>query len=203
MIAIDTSLAERVLDTVTDRITAAADHLTALDAAIGDGDHGINMRRGMEAIRAERAAILAAPPGAALEIAGRQIVMKVGGAAGPLFGTLLLQAGRSWPSVATRPGIAAALAAAHVAVCARGKSEPGQKTLLDVLAPVVEALGRGDGLAEVAAAAKAGAEATVPMRALRGRASFLGDRSIGHMDPGARTLQLIVEAIVDVLEGRA
>lgn len=199
----DQALRGRLLDTVTARIIAAAEELTDLDAAIGDGDHGINMKRGMEAVIDAREAIVALAPGEALQLAGKQLVMKVGGASGPLFGTLALQLGKSWPSEPTPAGLHAALAAALAAVMARGRSEPGQKTLLDVLAPVTDAVGRDAPLADIAAIAAQAADATIPLRAQRGRASFLGERSVGHMDPGARSLALIVTAIVDVLEGRA
>jgi len=125
--------------------------------------------------------------------------MKVGGASGPLYGTLFLALGKHLPEAADRRAIAAALDQAIAAVKARGKSEVGQKTMLDVLAPVQEAVaGEGD-LGAVAERATQAAEATIPMKATRGRASFLGERSIGHMDPGARSSALIVGAIASVL----
>jgi dihydroxyacetone kinase-like protein len=128
-----------------------------------------------------------------------QLVMKVGGASGPLYGTLFMTLGKTLPEAPDRAAVAASLQAALDAVKARGKSDVGQKTMLDVLAPVQAAVA-GDGEpAGIVARANEAAEATIPMKALRGRASFLGDRSIGHMDPGARSSALIVEAAVAAL----
>ncbi len=175
--------------------------LTALDQAIGDGDHGINMKRGATAVLAELDGLAAKPPGEAVKAVGMQLVMKVGGASGPLYGTLLMTLGKSWPEPLDRAGLAAALEAALAAVKARGKSDLGQKTMLDVLSPAFEAVAAGKSPAEIAAVAQAAAEATVPMQAVRGRASFLGARSVGHMDPGARSSQLAIASLCDVLEG--
>ncbi len=197
---IDESTRKRLIETVARRVIAHAEELTALDQAIGDGDHGINMKRGFEAVLADLDGHAAKPLPEALKAIGMALVMKVGGASGPLYGTLFMTLGKELPAEPSTGDLARALGAAIEAVKARGKSEVGQKTMLDVLAPVREAL-----LAErdpVAAADKA-AQATVPMKAVRGRASFLGDRSIGHMDPGARSSALIIAAIADVLEGRA
>ncbi len=186
-----------LIDTVAARVIAAAEELTALDQAIGDGDHGVNMKRGFEAILAERDAIADLPLPQALNKAGMTLVMKVGGASGPLYGTLFMQLGKSLPDNADRAAFTKALGEAIAAVKARGKSDTGQKTMLDVLVPVHAALERGDGPAALADAADAAAAATVPMKATRGRASFLGDRSIGHMDPGARSSAIIVRAAAD------
>jgi len=127
--------------------------------------------------------------------------MKVGGASGPLYGTLFMSLGKELPPEPTIADLARALAAAIEAVKARGKSEPGQKTMLDVLAPVRAALAEGGGdlgrsLPDLADAAAA---ATAPLKAIRGRASFLGERSIGHVDPGARSSALLIRAICDAL----
>jgi dihydroxyacetone kinase-like protein len=189
-----------LIDRVASRVVAAADELTALDQAIGDGDHGVNMKRGFEAILGERDAIAALPLPQALSKAGMTLVMKVGGASGPLYGTLFMQLGKSLPEIADRAALTKALGEAIAAVKARGKSDTGQKTMLDVLVPVHAALERGDGPAALADAADAAAAATVPMKATRGRASFLGDRSIGHMDPGARSSAIIVRAVAETLE---
>ena len=188
-----------LIDRVASRVVAAADELTALDQAIGDGDHGVNMKRGFEAILGERDAIAALPLPQALNKAGMTLVMKVGGASGPLYGTLFKQLGKSLPEIADRAALTKALGEAIAAVKARGKSDTGQKTMLDVLVPVHAALERGDGPAALADAADAAAAATVPMKATRGRASFLGDRSIGHMDPGARSSAIIVRAVAETL----
>jgi dihydroxyacetone kinase-like protein len=129
--------------------------------------------------------------------------MKVGGASGPLYGTLFMALGKELPANPSAADAGRALKAAVEAVKQRGKSELGAKTMLDVLGPVSDLLVSGDiALAAVRAKARECAEATVPMKALRGRASFLGDRSIGHMDPGARSSELMIVAICDALEGK-
>ena len=186
-----------LIDRVASRVIAAAEELTALDQAIGDGDHGVNMKRGFEAILAERDAIAALPLPQALNKAGMTLVMKVGGASGPLYGTLFMQLGKSLPDNADRAALVKALGEAIAAVKARGKSDTGQKTMLDVLVPVHQALAAGSAPAAVADAADSAAAATVPMKATRGRASFLGERSIGHMDPGARSSAIIVRAVAE------
>jgi dihydroxyacetone kinase-like protein len=187
---------------VADTIAAHADELTALDQAIGDGDHGLNMKRGFEAVRGEKDAIAAKPLPDAIKAVGTKLVMTVGGASGPLFGTLFMALGKELPAAPDRDGLTAALGKAIEAVEARGKSQPGQKTMLDVLQPVYEALVRGRTGAEIADVADKAAEATVPMKALRGRASFLGERSVGHMDAGARSTALLVRAIAETAEDR-
>ena len=192
---------EALLDTVTARIIAASEELTALDSAIGDADHGLNMKRGFEAVQAERNSILAKPTGEALKTIGMTLVMKVGGASGPLYGTLFMTLGKELPQEPTAADAARALEAAVVALKARGKAETGNKTMLDVLGPVAEHLASGDAsLASTRALAAECARATVPMKATRGRASFLGERSIGHMDPGARSSEIMILAVCDVLE---
>jgi dihydroxyacetone kinase-like protein len=191
-------LIARLIDAVAATVAKHADELTALDQAIGDGDHGLNMRRGFEAVLAERDATAAKPLPEALKAIGMTLVMKVGGASGPLYGTLFLTMGKELAAGATPADVVRAFGGAIEAVKARGKAEPGQKTMLDVLVPVHAALA-ADARADVAAAAAAAAEATIPMKAIRGRASFLGDRSIGHMDPGARSSSLIIAAVAGVL----
>jgi dihydroxyacetone kinase-like protein len=191
-------LIARLIDAAAATVAKHADELTALDQAIGDGDHGLNMRRGFEAVLAERDATAAKPLPEALKAIGMTLVMKVGGASGPLYGTLFLTMGKELAAGATSADAVRAFGAAIDAVKARGKAEPGQKTMLDVLVPVHAAL-VADPRADVAAVAAAAAEATIPMKAIRGRASFLGDRSIGHMDPGARSSSLIIAAVAGVL----
>ncbi|MEP9385877.1 dihydroxyacetone kinase subunit DhaL [Mesorhizobium sp. KR9-304] len=188
---------------VADMIAAHADELTTLDQAIGDGDHGLNMKRGFEAVRAETAALAEKPLPEALKAIGTKLVMTVGGASGPLFGTLFMSLGKELPADPGRADLAAALAKSIDAVAARGKSQAGQKTMLDVLYPVQAAVSAGKSAREVADAADQAAEATKPMKAIRGRASFLGDRSIGHIDPGARSTALIVRAVAETLESGA
>jgi phosphoenolpyruvate---glycerone phosphotransferase subunit DhaL len=200
--ATELSLRE-LIDTVARRVIEHADQLTALDAAIGDGDHGINMKRGLEAVLAEIDSLAARPLPEALKAMGLVLVMKIGGASGPLYGTLLMALGRELPDAPDRPALARAFGAAVQAVKARGKSDVGAKTMLDVLAPVLETLeAGGDGLpARVRARAEEAAGATVAMKATRGRASFLGERSVGHMDPGARSSALMITAVCDVVKG--
>jgi phosphoenolpyruvate---glycerone phosphotransferase subunit DhaL len=196
----DEKTRRRLIEAVATRVIAHADELTALDQAIGDGDHGVNMKRGFEAVLADLDNHAAKPLPDALKSVGMALVMKIGGASGPLYGTLFMTLGKELPAEPEAADVIRAFAAAIEAVKARGKSDVGQKTMLDVLRPVCDALaGRQDPVA----AANTAAEATIPMKAVRGRASFLGDRSIGHMDPGARSSALIVATVVDVLEGRA
>jgi dihydroxyacetone kinase-like protein len=185
-----------LIDNVTSAVIAHADELTALDSAIGDADHGINMKRGAEAVRAEIDMIADKPLGEALKAIGTKLVMTVGGASGPLYGTLAMSLGKE---IDAHP-LPVALASATDAVAARGKSGVGQKTMLDVLYSAVEALRNGKTADELPSVLDAAAEATIPMRALRGRASFLGERSIGHMDPGARSTALIATTIIKTLE---
>jgi dihydroxyacetone kinase-like protein len=202
-IAIDAGLIRQLIDAVADAIVAHADELTALDQAIGDGDHGINMKRGFEAVQADAGKIAEKPLAEALGAIGMTLVMKVGGASGPLYGTLFMALGKTVDTATDVAGLAAAFAQAVDAVKARGKSEPGQKTMLDVLVPMQHALraGGADLLKRLPTVASQAAELTVPMRAIRGRASFLGERSIGHMDPGARSASVIVTAACRVLGG--
>lgn len=195
---------EPLLDTLSARIIAAADELTDLDSAIGDADHGLNMKRGLEAVQAEKAAILAKPQGEALKAVGMTLVMKVGGASGPLYGTLFMTLGKELPENPSPAELGRALSAAVIALKARGKAEVGNKTMLDVLAPVAVHLESGTASFDsVRALAAESARATIPMKAIRGRASFLGERSIGHMDPGARSSEIMIAAVCDVLEGRS
>ena len=202
---IDRDTRKRLIETVANRVIANAEELTDLDRAIGDGDHGTNMRRGFEAVLAAADELSAKAFGESLKGVGTTLVMKVGGASGPLYGTLFLSLGKSLTDEVSREQLAEAFAAAIEAVKARGKSDVGQKTMLDVFFPVLAVLrAGGEGLpARLKAAAKSAAENTIPMKAIRGRASFLGERSIGHMDPGARSSALIVDAVADVMEGRA
>ena len=189
-----------IFETVARAIIAHADELTALDQAIGDGDHGLNMKRGAEAVLADIDKLAAEPLPAALQAAGMTLVMKVGGASGPLFGTLLMALGKALPAAASRAEAVAAFGAAIDAVKARGKSEAGQKTMLDVLIAVHQALANGQPFdATCKPLVTEAAAATIPMKAIRGRASFLGDRSIGHMDPGARSCEIGLNTLIDAL----
>jgi len=199
MMALDEAARRRLIETVARTIIDHSDELTSLDQAIGDGDHGANMKRGFAAVLADVDALSAKSLPEALKALGTQLVMKVGGASGPLFGTLFMALGKNLPDAPDRQAVAAALDQAITAVKARGKADVGQKTMLDVLLPVRDAIAGELDIRSVADRAVAAAEATIPMKATRGRASFLGDRSIGHMDPGARSSALIVGAIAAAL----
>ena len=196
---------------VASAVEAEASHLTQLDSAIGDGDHGVNMTRGFRAVNEALATADGdQPPGKLLITAGKTLVSTVGGASGPLWGTALRRAGRAVGDAPALDGdaLAAALDAALGGVVELGAAEPGDKTMVDALAPAVQALRegveRGDELgvviAAAAAAADEGARATVPMQARKGRASYLGERSVGHQDPGATSTALIVAALGRSLE---
>lgn len=188
-----------------ERIATGEDELCALDAAIGDGDHGTNMKRGFDAVRAKAAEIAELPLEAALLEIGRTLVMTVGGASGPLYGSFFLAAGAAVGKGRRLPEDMAAIFAAGVeAVGARGRSTAGEKTMLDVLVPVLQTLRNDTGQLGLASrmrkVARQSAESTAAMVATKGRAAYLGPRSVGHVDPGARSSCLIVEAICDSWE---
>jgi len=191
-----------LIGVLSKEIAEHADELTALDSAIGDGDHGYNMKRGFDALAGEADTLSAKPIGEALKAAGMKLVMTVGGASGPLFGTLLMTLGKEIGEMPDRAAFNAAFRKAVDSVAARGKSEKGQKTMLDVLYPISDALDGGADGSGVTAAAEAAAEATIPIVASRGRASFLGERSAGHMDPGSRSVALLAKTIADFMETR-
>lgn len=187
-----------------DRIIAASAELTELDARIGDGDHGINLGRGMAALRGRLLDAGVGPPADLLRMAGRLLISTVGGASGPLYGTLFLEAGLALADArATALELADALTTGVAAVGRRGRSTTGQKTMLDTLVPAVDAL-RGElragrdmlvATTRAAEAAAAGCETTRLMVAQRGRASYLGERAVGHLDPGAVSSRLLIEAL--------
>jgi len=195
-------------------VSDRADYLTQLDAAIGDGDHGINMTRGFAAVgKALAGQGDAIPPGRALILAGKTLVSTVGGASGPLWGSALRSAGRSLGDAETFDGeqLADALDAALGAVVDLGAAAPGDKTMVDALGPATaalrERLASGDSIADATAAAadaaEQGALATVPMQARKGRASYLGERSVGHQDPGATSAALIMRALHEAVVAEA
>jgi phosphoenolpyruvate---glycerone phosphotransferase subunit DhaL len=190
-----------------EQVIASAPELTALDQAIGDGDHGANMKRGFEAVLGKLDAIGAQPPDEALKTIGKTLVMTVGGASGPLFGSFFIAAGDALSHSRQLPDDLAEVFASGVgAVRARGRSEPGEKTMLDVLVPVLETLkaeaGNPDLLKRVRTTAADAAARTAPMLATKGRASFLGPRSVGHVDPGARSSCVLLHAVCSILEAR-
>jgi dihydroxyacetone kinase-like protein len=192
-------------------VAANKDLLTHLDSAIGDADHGINMDRGMSAVVAALDDEEPASAAGLLKLAGMKLVSTVGGASGPLYGTLFLRMAAAAGDVASLDahGFAAALRAGLGGVVARGKAEAGDKTMFDALAPAVDALdGELAGGASLAAAlhaavtaAEAGQDATIPMLARKGRASYLGERSVGHQDPGATSVTLLLAAAASALAG--
>lgn len=183
------------------------DHLTQLDAAIGDADHGINLSRGFTAVLSALETANPATPGAILTVTGSTLISKVGGASGPLYGMAFRSAGKALGDTADvdLAGLAAALEAALAGVQRLGAAREGDKTMVDALAPatgafskaVAEGAPEADALAALADAAQAGAAATIPMQALKGRASYLGPRSVGHEDPGAASTALILGALRD------
>ena len=193
-------------------VAAHRDELTGLDAAIGDADHGTNMDRGMRAV-VERLPGDPAAPAALCRLAGMTLVSTVGGAAGPLYGTFFLELGKG-AGEHEELGMAewaAAFGAGVDGVKRRGKAEAGDKTMLDALLPAAAALLAAAAagatldaaLAEAAAAAEAGMRATVPLVARKGRASYLGERSAGHQDPGATSSWLLLRSAADAMGGGA
>ena len=190
----------KLLETMAQAVFANAEELTELDSAIGDADHGLNMKRGFQAVLADKENILSKPLPEAINAMGYTLVMKIGGASGPLYGTLFMTLGKELTACPTTSDLGRSLTAAGVAVSSRGKAEIGNKTMLDVLLPVAAHIASGTATIEsVRHLAAECAKATVPMKALRGRASFLGERSIGHMDPGARSCEILIDAVCDVL----
>ncbi|MDF9801881.1 dihydroxyacetone kinase subunit DhaL [Streptomyces anulatus] len=192
---LDTDFFRRWMTAVAASVEREANHLTELDSAIGDADHGSNLQRGFTAVTEVLEKDSPTTPGAVLTLAGRQLISTVGGASGPLYGTLLRRTGKALgdDDEVTQDQLARAFAAGVAAVGQLGGAQAGDKTMLDALLPAAEALATSfDGAAN---AARAGAEATVPLQARKGRASYLGERSIGHQDPGATSSALLVEAL--------
>ncbi|MFB9269892.1 dihydroxyacetone kinase subunit DhaL [Bradyrhizobium erythrophlei] len=189
-----------------EQVVACAPELTVLDQAIGDGDHGTNMKRGFEAVLSKLDAIGEMPLNEACKTIGRTLVMTVGGASGPLYGSFFLAAGDALSQKKLPEDLAEVFATGVNAVSARGRSHAGEKTMLDVLVPVLETLkadaGRPDLIERVRTAASEAVARTVPMQATKGRASFLGARSVGHIDPGARSSCVLLHAVCNKLEGR-
>jgi phosphoenolpyruvate---glycerone phosphotransferase subunit DhaL len=191
-------------------VESQRDHLTQLDAAIGDADHGINLARGFSAIATALEQTATPTPGSVLILAGSTLISKVGGASGPLYGTALRQAGKSLGDTAdaSLPELAASLEAALAGVQKLGAAREGEKTMVDALAPAVAALQKAvaegadipAALAAAAVAAADGAQATISMHALKGRASYLGPRSVGHEDPGAASTAIIMNALSEVAQ---
>ncbi|WP_406151317.1 dihydroxyacetone kinase subunit DhaL [Streptomyces sp. NBC_01012] len=194
---LDTDFFLRWMAAAAAAVDRESDRLTELDSAIGDADHGNNMRRGFEAVSGVLDKESPGTPGAVLTLAGRQLISTVGGASGPLYGTLLRRTGKTLgDATEVTPGqLAEAFGAGVAAVAQLGGAQAGDKTMLDALLPAAEVL--GSSFEQARDAALAGALATVPLRARKGRASYLGERSIGHQDPGAASSALLVGALVD------
>ncbi|MBK1670636.1 dihydroxyacetone kinase subunit L [Rhodovibrio sodomensis] len=200
------------IDACVATIAAEADTLTELDSAIGDGDHGTNLKRGFDALAAEADTLADQPTGAMLQRAGTTLANKVGGASGALYGSLLMMMGRQLGGRPLDPAtLAEALGQGVEMVKKRGRAEAGEKTLLDVLVPVQRELDRavdaGEGdRADLAhrlrACADNALESTRAMTATKGRASYLGERSAGHLDPGAASACLLIGALADLAEDR-
>jgi dihydroxyacetone kinase-like protein len=185
----------------TQTLVDHVEELTALDSAIGDGDHGLNMKRGALAIQAKLPELETKSLNDALKTMGMTCMSTVGGSSGPVFGTLMVTLSKELPPQPGPPDLAHALAAAIAALSKLGKVEVGHKTLLDVLDPVQKVLARGgdDLVARVKQCGFDSAQATADMDAIKGRASFLGERALGHVDPGSRSMALIIAALCDAL----
>jgi dihydroxyacetone kinase-like protein len=196
------------IERVADTVAAEKDRLTALDAAIGDGDHGTNLHRGFTAVRAALEAKPPSTPGALLTQVGSSLISSVGGASGPLYGTVFRRLGKALGESETVsvPELATAFQAGLEGLTKLGGASVGDKTMVDVFAPAVDALraAAADGasaeeaLALAADVAEAGARETIPRRARKGRASYLGERSVGHQDPGATSAALLLAATAHI-----
>lgn len=201
----DTSFFTGWLDEIARLVAEQREHLTRLDAAIGDADHGTNLDRGFAAVKAALAESPPSTPGGALTLAGTTLIRKVGGASGPLYGTAFRQMGRTLGDAEeiSLKDLATAMGSALAGVQRLGATAEGDKTMVDALAPAVQALTRAaeegaepsEAFEAAARAAREGAKATVPMQARKGRASYLGPRSVGHEDPGAASTALVLEAL--------
>ncbi|MDT6982343.1 dihydroxyacetone kinase subunit DhaL [Streptomyces lusitanus] len=198
---LDADFFRRWMTVTAASVDREAKRLTALDSEIGDADHGSNLQRGFRAVRDALDKEPPATPGAVLTQAGRLLVSTVGGASGPLYGTLLRRTGKALgeaPEV-DRQQFAEALRAGVDAVMKLGGAAPGDKTMIDALLPAVDAL--DESFAAARDAAREGSVATTPMLARKGRASYLGDRSIGHQDPGATSSALLIAALLEAGPG--
>ncbi|MBC7270876.1 MAG: dihydroxyacetone kinase subunit L [Streptomyces sp.] len=194
---LDADFFRRWMTATAASVDREADRLTALDSPIGDADHGSNLQRGFTAVVAAVEKEDPQTPGAVLVLAGRQLISTVGGASGPLYGTLLRRTGKALGDDAEvdEARLAEALRAGVDAVMQLGGAAPGDKTMIDALVPAADALGGSFGAARTAA--EQGALATTPLQARKGRASYLGERSIGHQDPGATSAALLVAALAE------
>lgn len=192
---LDADFFRRWMTATAASVDREAARLTALDSPIGDADHGSNLQRGFTAVTATLEKEAPETPGAVLMVAGRQLISTVGGASGPLYGTLLRRTGKALGDAAavSEEQLTEALRTGVDAVMQLGGAAPGDKTMIDALAPASDAL--GESFAAARAAAEEGALATTPLQARKGRASYLGERSIGHQDPGATSSALLIAAL--------
>jgi phosphoenolpyruvate---glycerone phosphotransferase subunit DhaL len=207
----DTSTAKTiaVLSAICDEIERSKDYLCELDAALGDGDHGVSMAKSFHAVKAKLPDLVNEDVGAILSNTGMTLISEVGGAMGPLFGTAFLRAGKvvAGKQTVSAADIAAMISAAEAGIVQRGKAQLGDKTMLDAVHPAAEAaqqaVAEGAGSAEVLAAAaeaaQAGAVATKTLVAKIGRASRLGERTLGHQDAGATSVAIILRVAADAL----
>ncbi|MBV1940113.1 dihydroxyacetone kinase subunit DhaL [Streptomyces sp. BV286] len=195
---LDADFFRRWMTATAASVEREAERLTDLDSPIGDADHGSNLQRGFRAVAATLEKEAPGTPGAVLTLAGRQLISTVGGASGPLYGTLLRRTGKALGDAAEvgEQDLADALRTGVDAVMQLGGAAPGDKTMVDALVPAVDALSESFGAAR--AAAQEGALATTPLQARKGRASYLGERSIGHQDPGATSSALLIAALAEV-----
>ena len=195
---LDADFFRRWMTATAASVDREAERLTALDSPIGDADHGSNLQRGFRAVAATLEKEAPDTPGAVLTLAGRQLISTVGGASGPLYGTLLRRTGKALGDAGevSEAQFAEALRAGVEAVMTLGGAALGDKTMIDALVPAVDALDAG-GFAAARTAAEEGALATTPLQARKGRASYLGERSIGHQDPGATSSALLVAALAE------
>jgi len=197
------------LKTVAQVLEENKDYLTQLDAAIGDADHGINMDRGFKKVMSQLPGVEDKDIGSILKTTGMALIASVGGAGGPLYGTLFMRAGMAVDGKyeLTDEDLAALLQAAVDGVVQRGRAQLGDKTMVDALSPATEAFKQAisegadtiEALRRAVDAAEQGMKDTIPMLAKKGRASYLGERSIGHQDPGATSSYLILKALLDVI----
>lgn len=213
MAGIDTAVLADWVSRFGAAVAEKRDWLTELDSAIGDADHGANMARGMSAVGERLAAGTPATVDELLKTVGMTLVSSVGGASGPLYGTVFLRMGMAAGAVSELdgPALAAALRAGLEGIVARGKAEAGDKTMFDAMAPAVDAFDAAlaadssvaDAARAAAEAAAAGRDATLPLVARKGRASYLGERSAGHLDPGAASTAILFDTLADALAGSA
>lgn len=197
------------LQAVGDAMAANKEILTQLDAAIGDGDYGISMDRGFKKVNSQLSAVVDKDIGSILKSTGMALISSMGGASGPLYGTLFIRAGTaaSGKHELNTTEMAVVLKAGLLGLIERGKAQVGDKTMVDALTPAVEAFEQAaqdgvditEALGQTVAAAERGMKDTIPLIARKGRASYLGERSIGHQDPGATSVYLILKALHDVV----